>query len=125
MMLHGLRRVGASVAVTTMLGAGVIATAGTANAAISDCPGNTVCVWVGANFTGTLEFTGNGTTMHNDPTHYYSSVDLESTSFGLSTDNTTLGRFCTYDIDGDLTNILNPKTSGNISNDDVYKVKAC
>jgi hypothetical protein len=121
MMLHGLRRVGTSVAVMTMLGAGVIATAGTANAAISDCATNYVCIWSGANFTGTFEFAGNGTAMHDYPTVYFGT----GSHFALSTDNTTLGRFCTYDANLNLTNILNPKTSGNIANDNVSYVKAC
>ena len=125
-MLHGLRRVGTSVAVMTMLGAGVIATAGTANADISACtPANTLCVWTGVNFTGTLEFAVDGTVMHDNPTTYFRSALLTENPFGASTDNTTLGRFCTYDINHNLTNTLNPKTSGNIANDNVAYIKAC
>jgi hypothetical protein len=123
MMLHGLRRVGASVAAITMLGAGVIATAGTANAAISACPNNSVCVWSLPNFSGSPVFVGDASTMHDHPNTYYSSSAM--VFGGLSTDNTSLGRFCTYGYNGNLTNILNARTSGNISSQDVSYVKAC
>ena len=125
MKLHALRRVGASVAVATLLGAGVIATAGTANAAISACPNNSICVWSGANFTGTLVFVGDASTMHDNPNTYYGSTDLSNDPIGLSTDNTSLGRFCTYNSSAQLTNTLNAQTSGNISNHNVFAIKQC
>jgi hypothetical protein len=125
MTLHGLRRVGASVAVMTMLGAGLIATGGTANAGVSACPNNSVCVWDVTNFYGTLEFAEDASTMHDHPNQYYSSPELEMYHYGFSTDNTSLGRFCTYNSSLQLTNILNAQTSGNISNDNVYYIKAC
>jgi len=124
-MLHGLRRVGTSVAVMTMLGAGVIATAGTANAAISACPTNYVCVWSGANFTGTLFFVGNATTMENSGDYYATFLLGESPAPAYSTDNSSLGNFCTYDKNLDLSNTLNAKTSGNIANHSVYYIKKC
>lgn len=124
-MLHKLRRASAPVAVLTMLGAGVIAAAGTANAAISACPNNSICVWSGANFTGTLVFVGDASTMHDNPNTYYSSGDLEGNPVGLSTDNTSLGRFCTYNSSVQLTDTLNAGTSGNIANHNVYYIKQC
>jgi hypothetical protein len=123
MMLHGLRRVGASVAAITMLGVGVIATTGTANAAESDCPNNSVCVWSLANFSGSPVFVEDASTMHDNPNTYYSSSEM--VFGGLSTDNTSLGRFCTYNNNKQLTNILNAQTAGNISNQEVSYVKAC
>jgi hypothetical protein len=121
MMLHGLRRVGTSAAVMTMLGASVIATGGTANAAISDCPTNNVCIWSGQNFVDLLWY-GNGTVMADNPNTFYQATAMNPSG---STDNTTLGRFCTYNVEYQLTNILNPKTSGNISNSDTYFIKKC
>jgi hypothetical protein len=123
MMLHGLRRFGASVAAITMLGVGVIATAGTANAAVSACPNNSVCVWSLPNFSGTPVFVEDASTMHDHPNTYYSSSKM--VFGGLSTDNTSLGRFCTYNNNKQLTNVLNAQTSGNISNQSVSFVKAC
>ena len=122
-MLHGLRRVGASVAAITMLGVGVIAAAGTANAAESACPNNSVCIWSLTNFTGTPVFVEDASTMHDHPNTYYSSSQMNFG--GLSADNTSLGRFCTYNNIKQLTNILNARTAGNISNQGVSFVKAC
>jgi hypothetical protein len=125
MTLHGLRRVGASVAVMTMIGAGLIATGGTANAAESACPNNSVCVWGETDFYGPVEFAEDASTMHDNPNQYYSSPYLQLYHYGFSTANTSLGRFCTYNSAEQLTNILNAQTSGNISNDNVYYIKAC
>jgi len=122
-MLHGLRRVGASVAAITMLGLGVIATAGTANASESACPNNSICIWTSTNFSGNPAWVEDASTMHDHPNTYY---QTSGTPFGgYSTDNTSLGRFCLYDINKDLSDILNARTAGNISNPADTFVKQC
>jgi hypothetical protein len=124
-MLNSFRHIGAIAAVAVAVGAGMIAATGTANAAFSDCPNNNLCLWQGSNGTGAIIFDGDGSVMH-DNGGFFTSTDLQDGIQGFSSDNRTLGRFCTYNENQTaVTNSLNPQTAGNIASHVTFWVKQC
>jgi Tfp pilus assembly protein FimT len=119
------RRMATAAVAVALAGAGLLATAGQAQAAsLNDCPNNNVCLWSGPNGTGTLLFQGNGTTMHDNPT-YFNSGALAQNPHAQSFVNRTLGPFCTYTDDKRETNRMGQQTFGNLSNHDTHWVKIC
>ena len=81
----------------------------TTPAGLSDCTINTVCLWTGLNFTGTL--------------HEYTADQLHQGEWSVpgqrskSAFNRTNGRFCTFNVDSTIqTNSLLGHTEGNLAN---------
>jgi hypothetical protein len=119
-----LRRLGASAAIFAIAATGMVVLADPASASYSDCPTNYLCLWAGTGGSGALLFKGNGTTMHNSG-DYYTSPGLSSGVGAYSSNNRTLGRFCTYSSSLVKTNVLNAQTVGNIASHNTYYVKSC
>jgi hypothetical protein len=117
-------RLGAAAAVAAIAATGMVAMASPASAAFTDCPNNSVCLWAGAGASSTLLFVGNGTTMASNPDFYYSDA-LRAHPHAFSSNNTTRGRFCTYDSNFVRTNTLNAGTRGNISGHNTNWVAFC
>ena len=119
------RRIGVLGTTLAIAATGMVVMAGPASAAYTDCPNNYVCLWAGANASGDMIFAQSGTTMNNTK-GYYSVLGNEN---AYSSDNRTLGKFCTYGYDWNgnfiVTNILATKTSGNLSSHNTWWVKAC
>ncbi len=124
MKRHVATPIAAGFAVVLSTGALLAAADPAAASAIGNCPNNTVCLYAGPNRTGTMIFEGNGSTLH-DYGGYVTSGYLSEGIQTLSSANSTLGRFCTYNYSHVLTNILAPGTTGNLANHTVYWVKIC
>ena len=121
-MKLGSRRLFATVAALTFAAGGAVATATPASAAFNDCPVNYLCLWLGSSGGNPMVFRGDGSLMSGKG-GYWTSDALATGKRPRSSNNRTLGTFCTYSSNLVVTNILAPGTSGDLANSDVRYVR--